>query len=92
MAFFISKNNTKFDVLVDRACYARFPIPRKLAWLSMTISTRLARVYFNGVTWPAGAQNEAAFHTWFGTRNDLSDWFVAWPTAFRLETLRMQPY
>jgi hypothetical protein len=44
-----------------------------------------------GITWPAGAQNEAAFHTWFGTRNDLSDWFVAWPTAFRLETLRLQP-
>jgi hypothetical protein len=45
----------------------------------------------SGITWPAGAQNEAAFQTWFGTRNDLSEWFVAWPTAFRLETLRAQP-
>jgi hypothetical protein len=40
------------------------------------------------IIWPEGAQNEASFNTWFGIRNDVSVWFVAWPTAFRLEMLR----
>ena len=38
---------------------------------------------------PRGAQNEAYFQTdWSGTPGSFNDWLVAWPTAFRLETLR----
>jgi hypothetical protein len=42
---------------------------------------------------PAGAQDEAIFHTRWGRRTSkpfgLSQWLPAWPCAFRLENLRM---
>jgi len=38
---------------------------------------------------PAGSQNEAYYESrWKGGPGKLNDWLVAWPTAFRLETLR----
>lgn len=38
---------------------------------------------------PVGAQNEAFFQTeWSRSPGTFNDWLVAWPTAFRLETLR----
>jgi hypothetical protein len=38
---------------------------------------------------PAGSQNEAYFHAaWKQSPGSMNDWLVAWPTAFRLETLR----
>jgi hypothetical protein len=37
---------------------------------------------------PAGGQDEAFFQTRWHTFGSVSEWLVAWPTAFRLETLR----
>ncbi|MDR1291503.1 MAG: hypothetical protein LBK06_09910, partial [Planctomycetaceae bacterium] len=40
---------------------------------------------------PAGSQNEAFFESnWFAgsSRERINSWLVAWPCAFRLETLR----
>ena len=43
---------------------------------------------------PAGAQDEAVFHTRWGRHTSgpfgVSQWLPAWPCAFRLETLRWQ--
>lgn len=47
------------------------------------------RSFIHGRIRPIGAQNEAFFQTdWSGTPGSFNDWLVAWPTAFRLETLR----
>ena len=54
----------------------------------------------NGLVRPAGSQNEAYFEcAWGFGGNDaynkasqsINDWLVAWPGAFRLETLRHLP-
>jgi hypothetical protein len=37
---------------------------------------------------PAGSQDEAFFQTRWRAFGSMSEWLVAWPTAFRLETLR----
>jgi hypothetical protein len=40
---------------------------------------------------PAGSQGEGFFHTRWGgeeAMGNYNSWLVAWPTAFRLETLR----
>ncbi len=54
----------------------------------------------NGYLRPAGSQNEAYFESNWGFRNKgestpaiarnnrINDWLVAWPGAFRLETIR----
>jgi hypothetical protein len=42
----------------------------------------------NGVTLPPGSQPEGFFHTRWIDRGGAAMWLVAWPTAFRLETLR----
>jgi len=43
----------------------------------------------HGRTRPAGSQNEAFFHAaWKEQPGAVNDWLVAWPCAFRLETLR----
>ena len=47
----------------------------------------------NGHVRPAGAQNEAYFESRWGfaskgTFRRINDWLVAWPGAFRLETIR----
>ncbi len=58
----------------------------------------------NGRLRPAGSQNEAWFQCSWGFYNDgsdyacppisrddrINDWLVAWPTAFRLETMRRE--
>jgi len=38
---------------------------------------------------PAGSQDEAFCHTRWLFPSSVSQWLVAWPTAFRLETLRL---
>jgi hypothetical protein len=44
----------------------------------------------HGVVRPAGSQTEAYFQTrWGGKQGFFHDWLVAWPSAFRLETLRL---
>jgi hypothetical protein len=40
---------------------------------------------------PAGGQDEAFFQTRWHNFGGVSQWLVAWPTAFRLETLRKLP-
>ena len=49
-------------------------------------------MYLNGRLRPAGAQDEAVFHTRWGRYGvkpfGPSQWLPAWPTAFRLESLR----
>ena len=49
-------------------------------------------MYLNGRLRPAGAQDEAIFHTRWGRYGvkpfGPSQWLPAWPTAFRLESLR----
>ena len=43
----------------------------------------------NGHIRPVGSQNEAVFNcNWSYNGNRINDWLVAWPGAFRLETLR----
>jgi len=43
----------------------------------------------NGHERPAGSQNEAFWQAnWNGNPGTINDWLVAWPGAFRLETLR----
>ena len=37
---------------------------------------------------PEGSQGEGYFHTRWAEPFDVSEWLVAWPTAFRLEVLR----
>ena len=52
-------------------------------------------MYLNGRLRPAGAQDEAVFHTRWGRRSvgsfRPSQWLPAWPAAFRLETLDHHP-
>ena len=47
----------------------------------------------NGRIRPVGSQNEAFFECDWSYRpnNRINDWLVAWPGAFRLETLRSLP-
>ena len=49
-------------------------------------------LFINGRLRPAGAQDEAVFHTRWGRHTSkpfgLSQWLPAWPCAFRLENLR----
>ena len=48
----------------------------------------------NGSVRPVGSQNEAFFNCrWEHNAGELrfNDWLVAWPCAFRLETLRHLP-
>jgi len=40
---------------------------------------------------PAGSQDEGFLHTRWLYPSSVSQWLVAWPTAFRLETLRLAP-
>ena len=48
----------------------------------------------NGMLRPAGSQNEAYFECHWGfndNKDRINQWLVAWPGAFRLETLRHLP-
>ncbi len=51
--------------------------------------------YINGRLRPAGAQDEAIFHTRWGRYGvppfGPSQWLPAWPCAYRLENLRWHP-
>ncbi len=37
---------------------------------------------------PEGSQDEGFYHSHWGHPFDVSQWLVAWPTAFRLQILR----
>jgi hypothetical protein len=58
------------------------------AWTNATIGISDGHLSVMGKPRPAGSQDEAFFHTRWGNPFNVSQWLVAWPTAFRLEVLR----
>lgn len=58
-------------------------------WTNGTSGISDGNLSISGVKRPAGSQDEGYYHTYWGTKiGDVSNWLVAWPTAFRLEVLR----
>jgi len=57
-------------------------------WANGMIGVSDGSLVLNGVTLPPGSQPEGYFHTRWIDRGGVAMWLVAWPTAFRLETLR----
>ncbi|WP_163538209.1 hypothetical protein [Gracilibacillus sp. YIM 98692] len=63
----------------------------RAVWNNATIGISDGSLEILGKKRPAGSQDEAFFQTKWGFRNggfSVSEWLVAWPTAFRLEVLR----
>ncbi len=58
------------------------------AWANGTIGISDGTLEVLGKRRPAGSQDEGFFHTRWGRPWEVSEWLVAWPGAFRLETLR----
>ncbi len=61
-------------------------------WANATAGISDGDLVILGQRRPAGSQDEGAFHTRWNTMGSVSQWLVAWPTAFRLETLRQSGY
>lgn len=61
-------------------------------WANGTIGISNGELAVMGKIRPAGSQDEGFFHTRWMHPSSVSQWLVAWPTAFRLETLRRAPY
>ncbi len=57
-------------------------------WANATIGISDGSLMVKGKLRPEGSQGEGYFHTRWGEPFDISEWLVAWPTAFRLEVLR----
>ena len=61
-------------------------------WCNTSQGISDGTLFINKRLRPAGAQDEAIFHTRWGRRTSkpfgLSQWLPAWPCAFRLENLR----
>jgi len=61
-------------------------------WCNTSQGISDGTLFINKRLCPAGAQDEAVFHTRWGRRTSqpfgLSQWLPAWPCAFRLENLR----
>jgi hypothetical protein len=64
----------------------------KAFWCNASQGISDGTLYVNQRLRPAGAQDEAVFHTRWGRRVSpafgLSQWLPAWPVAFRMENLR----
>ena len=64
----------------------------KALWCNANQGISDGTLYINGKIRPAGAQDEAIFHTRWGRHHvppfSASQWLPAWPCAFRLENLR----
>lgn len=59
------------------------------AWANAIIGISEGNTIIMGKQRPAGSQDEGFFHTRWGQEAfGVSQWLVAWPTAFRLEVLR----
>ncbi len=62
-------------------------------WCNTSQGISDGTLFINKRLRPAGAQDEAIFHTRWGRHTSkpfsLSQWLPAWPCAFRLENLRM---
>ena len=61
-------------------------------WCNASQGISDGTLYINGKLRPAGAQDEAIFHTRWGRHHvppfSASQWLPAWPCAFRMEALR----
>lgn len=58
------------------------------AWRQGTYGVSNGSLTIDGITRPAGGQDEGFLHTrWGKSVGSVSDWCVAWPTAFRLFVL-----
>jgi hypothetical protein len=58
-------------------------------WANGTQTISDGHLTIAGKLRPAGSQGEAFYHTYWGDEPfTANDWLVAWPTAFRLRTLR----
>jgi hypothetical protein len=57
-------------------------------WANATIGISDGSLTIMGKLRPVGSQDEGFFHTRWGDPFNVSQWLVAWPTAFRLEVLR----
>lgn len=66
------------------------------AWKNGTFGISDGNLEVRGVKRPRGSQDEGFYHTHWGEPNqksespmgNVSNWLVAWPAAFRLQTLR----
>ncbi|AFH62782.1 hypothetical protein ACVNS2_19190 [Paenibacillus caseinilyticus] len=58
------------------------------AWANATIGISDGSLTLMGKLRPEGSQDEGFLHTRWGDKFNVSQWLVAWPTAFRLEVLR----
>lgn len=61
------------------------------AWANGTIGISGGDLAVMGKKRPYGSQDEGFLHTRWLQPFAVSQWLVAWPTAFRLETLRQNP-
>ena len=61
------------------------------AWANGTIGISGGDLVVMGKKRPYGSQDEGFLHTRWMRPFAVSQWLVAWPTAFRLETLRQNP-
>jgi hypothetical protein len=62
----------------------------KAVWANATQAIADGETKFHGIVRPAGSQTEAYFQTyWVGKPGQINDWLVLWPSAARLEVLRM---
>ena len=61
------------------------------AWANATIGISGGDLVVMGKKRPYGSQDEGFLHTRWLQPFAVSQWLVAWPTAFRLETLRQNP-
>ncbi len=59
------------------------------AWANGTQGISNGDLVILGKKRPAGSQDEAFCHTRWYFPQSVGQWLVAWPTAFRLETLRL---
>ena len=59
------------------------------AWANGMIGVSNGDLVVLGKKRPAGSQDEGFCHTRWLFPSSVSQWLVAWPTAFRLETLRL---
>jgi len=57
-------------------------------WNNATIGISDGTLEVMGLRRPRGSQDEGFMHTRWGSPFNVSQWLVAWPTAFRLEVLR----
>jgi hypothetical protein len=61
------------------------------AWANGSIGISDGDLVVMGKRRPAGSQDEGFLQTRWYHPFSVSQWLVAWPTAFRLETLRATP-